>query len=142
MLNPSGVRFGSAEIYDVVEKFAEIEDSICVGQRHVTDKDESVILFVKMKGNAVLQDELKERLHQAIRTAHSPRHVPKHIFQTPEIPYTINGKKIEIAVKQIISGKKMTPSGTVANPQCFKFYERFIHVEDMVQKYDGSRPKL
>ncbi|OQU99362.1 hypothetical protein CLAIMM_05001 [Cladophialophora immunda] len=142
VLNPSGVRFGSAEIYDVVEKFSEIEDSICVGQRRVTDKDESVILFVKMKGNAVLQDEIKEKLRQAIRSAHSPRHIPRHIFQTPEIPYTINGKKIEIAVKQIISGKKVTPSGTVANPQCFKFYERFIHVEDMVQKYDGARPKL
>ncbi|OAL34611.1 acetoacetate-CoA ligase [Fonsecaea nubica] len=142
VLNPSGVRFGSAEIYNVVEKFPDIEDSICVGQRRTTDKDESVVLFVKMKGNAVLQDELKERLRQAIRSAHSPRHVPKYIVQAPEIPYTINGKKIEIAVKQIISGKRVTPSGTVANPECFKFYERFVRIEDMVQKHDGAKPKL
>ncbi|EXJ76281.1 acetoacetate-CoA ligase [Cladophialophora psammophila CBS 110553] len=143
VLNPSGVRFGSAEIYDVVEKFSEIDDSICVGQRRATDTDESVILFVKMKGNIELHDDMKERLRQAIKSAHSPRHVPKHILQVPEIPYTINGKKIEIAVKQIISGKKVTPSGTVANPHCFKLYEKFVNIDDILRRSGpGARAKL
>lgn len=134
VLNPSGIRFGSAEIYEVVESFPEIEETICVGQRRTQDEDESVILFIKMKGSLPLDEALAEKLRQAIKSARSSRHVPKHIFQVPDIPHTINGKKIEIAVKQIISGKQVTPAGTVANPECFKLYEKYVNIEDVVQR--------
>lgn len=88
VLNPSGVRFGSAEIYRVLESdFAqEIADSICVGQRRPTDSDERVILFLLMKPGAQFTAELVQRVRSAIRTELSARHVPMFIFETPEIP--------------------------------------------------------
>lgn len=88
VLNPSGVRFGSAEIYRVIEgKFSqEIVDSICVGQRRPTDPDERVMLFLLMKPSAAFTADLVARVKSAIRIELSPRHVPKFIFETPEIP--------------------------------------------------------
>ena len=129
VLNPSGVRFGSAEIYEIVEKLAGIQDTICIGQKRQQDTDESVILFVKMQAGRRLSNPLRNQIKDAIRTARSPRHVPKYIFEIAEIPYTINGKKIEIAIKQIISGKNPTPSGTVANPGSFALYKKYYNVE-------------
>jgi acetoacetyl-CoA synthetase len=131
VLNPSGVRFGSAEIYEIVEKIpgSGIMDTICVGQRRPHDTDESVVLFIKMEPGKHLTNSLRERIRKAIKEGRSARHVPKYMFRVKEIPYTINGNKIEIAVKQIISGKKVRPSGTVANPQCFASYKRFYDIE-------------
>lgn len=88
VLNPSGVRFGSAEIYNVIDvQFAkEIQDSICVGQRRPSDSDESVMLFLLMRPGVKLSVELVGRVKSAIRHALSARHVPKYIFETPEIP--------------------------------------------------------
>ena len=88
VLNPGGVRFGSAEIYNVLDKhFAEqIQDSICVGQRRPQDTDEAVMLFVLMRGQSKLTRGLEKEVRTAIRKELSPRHVPKYIFQTPEIP--------------------------------------------------------
>ena len=88
VLNPSGVRFGSADIYSVIEAhFADtIVDSICVGQRRPQDKDESVMLFVLMKPGKSLTPDLVRQIKAAIRKEHSARHVPRYIFETPEIP--------------------------------------------------------
>lgn len=88
MLNPSGIRFGSAEIYNVIEtQFAnEIVDSLAVGQRRPQDSDESVILFLLMKPGFKVTKTLVERVKEAIRKALSARHVPKYVFETPEIP--------------------------------------------------------
>lgn len=88
VLNPSGVRFGSAEIYRVLEgQFSkEIVDSICVGQRRPTDTDERVILFLLMRPGVAFTPELVSRVKSAIRTELSPRHVPMFTFETPEIP--------------------------------------------------------
>lgn len=88
VLNPSGVRFGSAEIYRVIEgQFSdEIADSICVGQRRPTDTDERVLLFLLMKPGAAFTASLVERVNRAIRSELSPRHVPLFTFETPEIP--------------------------------------------------------
>jgi acetoacetyl-CoA synthetase len=127
VLNPSGVRFGSAEIYQAVDAFHEFEDTICVGQRRPQDSDESVMLFVKMRDSQTLTKPLIAAVRSAIASSLSPRHVPRYIFQVPEIPYTTNGKKIELAVKQIVSGAKVTPSGAVMNPESLAFFERFTN---------------
>lgn len=125
MLNPSGVRFGSSEIYAVTETFPAIEDSICVGQRRQMDEDERVLLFIKMQAGKSLSDDLVQKVRAAIKAAYSPRHVPKFIFQVEDIPYTVNGKKCEINVKNIVCCRTTAASGTVANPEALKLYEKY-----------------
>ncbi|KAJ5174261.1 Acetoacetyl-CoA synthetase [Penicillium canariense] len=131
VLNPSGVRFGSTEIYRVIEgQFSqEIADSICVGQRRPSDPDERVMLFLLMKPGAAFTADLRTRVKSAIRTELSARHVPMFIFETPEIPTTVNLKKVELPVKQIVCGKRIQPSGTLLNPDSLEFYYRFAEVE-------------
>ncbi|KAF7793995.1 hypothetical protein EIP86_005121 [Pleurotus ostreatoroseus] len=132
VLNPNGVRFGTAEIYSVIEKFrAQLDDSLCVGQRRPEDQDERVLLFLKMRSGHVLTDSLVSRIRETIRESLSARHVPAYIFQVEDIPYTINGKKIEIAVKQIVSGSMLKPSGTVANPESLQLYYKYRHLEQL-----------
>jgi acetoacetyl-CoA synthetase len=88
VLNPSGVRFGSAEIYNVIEAFfsEDIQDSICVGQRRPSDTDEAVMLFLLMKPGRKFSQDLVKQVRQKIGKECSPRHVPKYVFETPEIP--------------------------------------------------------
>lgn len=88
ILNPSGVRFGSAEIYGVIEsQFSDVvADSLCVGQRRPQDADESVMLFLLMRPGKSVTPRLVKDVKQAIRLAHTARHVPKYVFETPEIP--------------------------------------------------------
>ena len=87
VLNPSGVRFGSGEIYSVMESFAHIiDDSLCVGQRRDVDQDERVLLFVKMRPGHRLSTELSAEIKNKIRGALSPRHVPSYIFEVEDIP--------------------------------------------------------
>lgn len=154
VLNPSGVRFGSAEIYRVLEgQFSkEISDSICVGQRRPTDTDERVILFLLMRPGVTFTPDLVARVKSAIRSELSPRHVPMFTFETPEIPVcafvgktrsvkaglthvyrqtTVNLKKVELPVKQIVSGKIIKPSGTLLNPKSLDFYYQFAKVETL-----------
>ncbi|KAJ7625724.1 acetoacetyl-CoA synthetase [Roridomyces roridus] len=126
VLNPSGVRFGSGEIYSVLEQFTSvIDDSLCVGQRRAQDKDERVLLFLKMRQGCKLDDKLVRDIKDAIRKALSPRHVPAFVLEIEDIPYTVNGKRIEIAVKQIVSGSNLKPSGTVANPGSLRLYYKY-----------------
>ncbi|KAI9457898.1 hypothetical protein F5148DRAFT_1221811 [Russula earlei] len=105
-----------AQIYNVLERSeftARIDDSICVGQRRPQDEDERVLL----------------RSAQAIREALSARHVPAYVLQVKDIPYTINGKKIEIAVKKVVSGTRVVPSATVANPESLEEYYKYQEIE-------------
>jgi acetoacetyl-CoA synthetase len=120
-LNPGGVRFGSAEIYHVVEAFKEIADSLCVGQK-IQDDDERVILFIKMKENAKFTLELENQLRTTIRQKLTPRHIPAVILQIADIPYTTSGKKVEIAVKQILAGETVLNRSALANPQSLDLY--------------------
>ncbi|KAL0956816.1 hypothetical protein HGRIS_002928 [Hohenbuehelia grisea] len=130
VLNPSGVRFGSGEIYTVLEKFqAHFEESICVGQRRPQDKDERVLLFLKMRPGYLLTRDLDTQIRNAIRSGLSARHVPAYIFAVEDIPVTINGKKIEIAVKQVVSGIDVKPSGMVANPESILLYYKYRDIE-------------
>jgi acetoacetyl-CoA synthetase len=91
VLNPSGVRFGSAEIYSVIERhFADrVHDSLCVGQRRPTDQDETVMLFLLMKPGHRFDTALVGEVREAIGKDLSKRHVPKYIFETPEIPVSL-----------------------------------------------------
>jgi acetoacetyl-CoA synthetase len=113
-LNPGGVRIGTAEIYPVVESMEEISDSVVVGQQY--QGDERIILFVKLAANHALTDGLKNKINQQIRANCSPRHVPAVILETADIPYTLNGKKVEIAVKRIIHGQEVKNKDALANP--------------------------
>lgn len=88
-----------------------------------------MFLFVVMNTGHNLTPEMRQAIKQAIRSALSPRHVPRFVLQVPEIPTTINGKKVEAAVKQTISGKDVKPSNTVVNPGSLLYYTRFRHLE-------------
>ncbi|KAH7927543.1 acetoacetate-CoA ligase [Leucogyrophana mollusca] len=143
VLNPSGVRFGSGEVYTVLEHFSEeLDDALCVGQRRPQDADERVLLFLKMRQGQAFTPALVERIKNAIRTGLSPRHVPAYVFDITDIPYTVNGKKIEIAVKQIVSGSSLKPSGTVANPESLQLYYKYRDIESLLGKDVKTKAKL
>jgi acetoacetyl-CoA synthetase len=119
-LNPGGVRIGTAEIYRQVEMLEEIEDSLVVGQDWKNDV--RVVLFVKMMSDYELTDALQNKIRQTIRTNASPRHVPAKIIQVPDIPYTINMKKVELAVKQTIQGLAVLNKDALKNPEVLDYY--------------------
>jgi len=120
-LNPGGVRIGTSEIYEIVEKIDFIDDSLAVGKLY--DDDERIILFVKLKNKISLKNDLIDKINEEIRNNCSPRHVPFKILEVKDIPYTINGKKIEIAVKQIINGQQISNKDSIINSSCLKEYE-------------------
>lgn len=124
ILKPSGVRIGTAEIYNVVEKFEEIADSLAIGQNW--EGDQRVLLFVKLSSGAVLNDDLKDRIRKTLRDKASPRHVPALILDVPDIPYTFNMKKVESAVTNIINGRCVTNRDALTNPQSLDHFERIL----------------
>ena len=126
-LNPGGVRIGTAEIYRVVEALPEVADSLVVGQKW--ENDERVVLFVKMNKENELTEELVERIRKAIRLECSPRHVPAVVLSVEDIPYTINGKKVEIAVKKIIHGDEVLNKDALANPESLDLYREIMDLE-------------
>jgi acetoacetyl-CoA synthetase len=87
------------------------------------------LVFLKLKEGHTLDQRLKSGIEARIRKDLSPRHVPKFIFETPEIPMTVNGKKTELPVKKIVSGQKVTPSSTIVNPGSLEWYEKFVHLD-------------
>jgi len=119
-LNPGGVRIGTAEIYRVVEQMEEIEDSVVVGQRWKDDV--RILLFVKPAQGFELTDELKNKIRKNIQSQASPRHVPKKIIATPAVPYTLNMKKVELAVKKMIEGQPVLNKDALSNPEALDFY--------------------
>ena len=119
-LNPGGVRIGTAEIYRQVETIEEIADSIVVGQNWKNDV--RIILFVKMAPGRDLTDELRERIRQTIRLNASPRHVPAKIIAVPDIPYTLNMKKVELSVKKVIEGQAVENKDALKNPEVLDHY--------------------
>jgi acetoacetyl-CoA synthetase len=132
VLNPSGIRFGSGEVYGIVEAVPfmdDISNTLCVGRRRKQDSDEQVFLFVVMKPGKSLTPELRQKIKTAVKDELSARHVPRFVLAVPEIPVTINGKKVEIAVKQVISGKDVTPSAMVQNPESVAHFKRFRGME-------------
>ncbi len=120
-LNPGGVRLGTAEIYNLVEKFDEIQESIVIGQSW--DNDVRIILFVVLNKGYELTDNIKEKIKKVIRTEASPRHVPSKIISVLEIPKTKNGKLVELAVKQSVEGEKIKNLEALANPDSLKQFK-------------------
>lgn len=127
VLNPMGVRFGSSEIYNILLKhFAtEVEDALCIGRKREEDVDEIVVLFLKMSDGHTFSSDLSHRIQAVVRKELSARHVPKIIDECPEIPVTTNGKKVEGAVKQILSGLNIKTSASVANSSCLDWYREW-----------------
>jgi len=119
-LNPGGVRIGTAEIYRQVEGMDEIEDSLVVGQEWKGDV--RVILFVKPAPGHSLTEELKNKIKAMLRKNASPRHVPAKIIAVPDIPYTLNMKKVELAVKKVIQGQPVLNRDALRNPEVLDFY--------------------
>ncbi len=119
-LNPGGVRIGTAEIYRQVEQVEEVEDSLVIGQDWKNDV--RVILFVKMKPGFSLTPDIENRIRHTIRTYASPRHVPAKIIEVPAIPYTLNMKKVELAVKKVIEGKPVLNKDALSNPAALDYY--------------------
>jgi len=121
-LNPGGVRIGTAEIYRIVESMPEVDDSIVIGQNFKTDV--RVILFVVLKGNVKLDKNLENKIKLKIKMIATPRHVPAKIFQVADIPRTISGKKVEIAITRMIQGEKIENLDAIANPDSLIEFEK------------------
>jgi len=121
VLNPGGVRIGTAEIYRQVEQLPEVLESIAVGQDW--DNDVRVVLFVRLREGCVLDDALRERIKKQIRANTTPRHVPARILQVADIPRTISGKITEIAVREAIHGRPVKNTDALANPQALRLFE-------------------
>ncbi|XP_068220574.1 acetoacetyl-CoA synthetase-like [Palaemon carinicauda] len=120
-LNPNGVRFGSSEIYNIVEQFKEVSDSVCVGQRNAAG-EERVVLFLKLDPEASFNQDFTRRIVVAIRSQLSARHVPSVILPIAEIPYTVSGKKVEVAVRQMIEGATVKNRSALSNPDSLDLY--------------------
>ena len=123
-LNPGGVRIGTAEIYRQVEQLEEVLESVVIGQDtgQGADRDVRIVLFVRLRGDAVLDDALRARIRARIRAATSPHHVPKVIAQVADIPRTISGKISEIAVREVVHGRPVTNTDALANPAALALY--------------------
>ncbi len=113
-LNPGGIRIGTSDIYTPIEGLDVVADSIVVGHR--ADADEEVVLFVKLSPGTTLSAELEQTIRDAIREFATPRHVPAKIIQVDDIPYTVNGKKSELAVRDVVHGHPVKNRGSIANP--------------------------
>jgi len=120
-LNPGGVRIGTSEIYQIIEQHHKIEDSVAVGQN--ISGDERILLFLKLKDSEVLTELLIDEIKILIKDNCSPRHIPAFIMQVKDIPYTINGKKIEIAIKHIIHNEEVPNIESISNPGCLEEYK-------------------
>jgi acetoacetyl-CoA synthetase len=127
-LNPGGVRIGTAEIYRRLEQMEEIEDSVVVGQDW--NNDVRVILFVKMKPGFDLTEEVKAKIRNDIRVNASPRHVPAKIVRIPDIPYTLNMKKVELAVKKVIHNKEVKNKDALKNPEALDHFANLAELSD------------
>ncbi len=120
VLNPGGVRIGTAEIYRQVEKLEEILESLAVGQDW--ENDVRVVLFVRLRPGVQLDAALEKRIRDVIRTNTTPRHVPARIVAVPDIPRTISGKVVELAVRNVIHGKPVRNTDALANPAALEHF--------------------
>ncbi len=120
VLNPGGVRIGTAEIYRQVEQFDDVLEAICVGQDW--EGDTRVVLFVRLREGLTLDDDLAARIKTRIRTECSPRHVPARIIQVADIPRTRSGKITELAVRDVIHGRAIKNREALANPDALELY--------------------
>lgn len=119
-LNPGGVRIGTAEIYAQVERIPEVVEALAIGQDW--DNDVRVILFVRLREGAVLDEALQDRIRREVRSGASPRHVPARIVQVADIPRTKSGKITELAVRDVVHGREVKNKEALANPEALDLY--------------------
>jgi acetoacetyl-CoA synthetase len=118
VLNPGGVRIGTAEIYRQVEQIDEIVESLVIAQQW--EQDQRIVLFVKLREGAALTPELESRIRNRVRTNTTPRHVPARIVQVTEIPRTRSGKIVELAVRDVVHGREVQNREALANPDALE----------------------
>jgi len=123
-LNPGGVRIGTAEIYRAVENIPEVEDSLVIGRD--VEGDMELVLFVKLMEGVELNEALVKKIKTEIRSENTPRHVPRAVHAVRDIPYTISGKKVELAVRNILHGKEVKNRDALKNPEALDEYTRFV----------------
>ena len=127
VLNPGGVRIGTAEIYRQVEQIDEVVESLVIGQQW--QRDERIVLFVRLKDGARLTPELEDRIRRRIRENASPRHVPARILQVTEIPRTKSGKIVELAVREVVHGRDIKNAEALANPEALEQFKNRIELQ-------------
>jgi acetoacetyl-CoA synthetase len=126
-LNPGGVRIGTAEIYRQVERLDEVLESICIGQDW--DDDVRVVLFVRLREGLTLADDLQTRIRNVIRENATPRHVPARIVQVSDIPRTISGKIVELAVRNVVHNRPVKNIDALANPQALELFRNLPELQ-------------
>ncbi|WP_085695959.1 acetoacetate--CoA ligase [Pseudomonas sp. B26(2017)] len=128
VLNPGGVRIGTAEIYRQVEKVPEVLDSVAIGQQW--QDDVRVVLFVRLKEGMALDEALQQQIRQVIRANTTPRHVPAKIVAVSDIPRTISGKVVELAVRNVVHGEPVKNTDALANPQALEQFRNRVELRD------------
>jgi acetoacetyl-CoA synthetase len=128
VLNPGGVRIGTAEIYRQVEQLPEILESLAIGQKH--DGDERIVLFLRLRAGAALDAALEQRIRQAIRDGASPRHVPARIVAVADLPRTLSGKLVELAVRDTVHGLPVGNREALANPEALELFRDLPQLRD------------
>ncbi len=121
VLNPGGIRIGTAEIYRQVETFDEILEAMAVGQDW--EGDVRIILFIILREGEDLTKSLQDTIKQTIRKELTPRHVPAKIIAVPDIPRTINGKIMELVIREIIHSRPIKNQDAIANPECLDYFK-------------------
>jgi acetoacetyl-CoA synthetase len=127
VLNPGGVRIGTAEIYRQVETIPEVLDSVVISQDY--EGDCRIVLFVKLREGALLKEDLCGRICNTLKINASPRHVPSKILQVLDIPRTISGKTVELAVRQTVHGKEVTNLDALANPDSLAYFKNRVELQ-------------
>jgi acetoacetyl-CoA synthetase len=128
VLNPGGVRIGTAEIYRQVEKLDEVLDSICIGQDW--EDDVRVVLFVVLRTGLSLDDKLIDKIRSSIRRETTPRHVPAKVIAVTDIPRTISGKIVELAVRKVVHGQAVNNTDALANPEALELYKNLPELQE------------
>ena len=124
VLKPSGVRIGTAEIYNQVAKVEAVSDSLAIGQNY--HDDQRILLFITLKEGYEMSDALVKEIKVTLRENASPRHVPALIYAVPDIPRTLNGKKVESAVTNIVNKRAVTNRDALSNPQSLDYFEKLL----------------
>lgn len=128
VLNPGGVRIGTAEIYRQVEKVPQVLDSVAIGQQW--QDDVRVVLFVRLQDGVTLDDALQQQIRQVIRANTTPRHVPAKIVAVTDIPRTISGKVVELAVRNVVHGEPVKNTDALANPEALEQFRNRPELSD------------
>ena len=127
VLNPGGVRIGTAEIYRQVEQLDEVVEGLVIGQEW--DNDTRVVLFVRLASGLALDDELILHIRQQIRNNATPRHVPARVVQVDDIPRTKSGKIVELAVRNMVHGRPVKNREALANPEALELFANRVELE-------------